>query len=315
MEKRKPNTLLTVTLVLLLLAVLVCLIVFISSRGSKKSTPAASVSADTGHMETPTLAPTQPDDVTEAPETTPPPSYDAAALQSSLDERLEGLGAEWQVVLIDLADGKQFESCVNCNQDTTMVAADLTKLFLMAATYDRASAGKIKEEQVTGLINRMIRDDSADAANELTKLLGGGEGSEGRKIVNDYALSIGCAHTEFNRLFGESGTQNYTTARDCATLLKMIAEGSCVSADASAKMQEILTGTEGERIPAGVPAGTKVVHLNANITDVSSADAGIVYSDSHNFVLAIICNDPITPGGTNERCVQLTQIAWEAMSK
>ena len=86
----------------------------------------------------------------------------------------------------------------------------------------------------------MIQEDQDSASNELTKLLGGGDAAAGRAAVNEFAKSIGCEHVEFNRLFGETGTQNYVTASDCATLLQLIASGSCVSAEASQKMVQLM---------------------------------------------------------------------------
>ncbi len=314
MEKRKPNILVTIALVLLVLAAIVCVVVFLSSLGGGKTpsidnTTPSDAQLSTEPSESDALSP-EPGAVTEAETPTEPsqPLFDAAALQAELDDCLDGLTSSWQVSVIDVASGTVVNSVVNCKEEELMVAADLPELFIMAAVYDQLQSGKLTEDQVSGLLTEMIREDKDSASNELTKLLGGGDGAQGRKAVNEFAKAIGCNNVEFNRLFGEQGTQNYVTAGDCAKLLQMIARGECVSQEASAKMQELMTGAPGERIPGGAPTGASVAHLNANITGTCCADAGIVSTDSGEIVIAIVCNNPFTNEGSTKKCVEITQL-------
>ena len=94
-------------------------------------------------------------------------------------------------------------------------------------------------------------------------------------------------------------------------LRALIARGECVSADASNKMQQLMTGVAGERIPAGAPEGASVAHLNANITGSCCADAGIVTTDNGEFVIVIVCNKPVTNEGSTKKCVELTKLVSE----
>lgn len=314
MVNRKPNVLLTVAIILMVIAAFVCLIVFLSSAGARHNETLDSGPQTTTPSDTPTDTASSTDtDETEPSDTEPvvAPAYDAEKLQADLKECLTGPDSTWQVVLIDLEDGATFTASTHCNQNDLMVAADLTKLFVMATAYDKVNSGELTLEQISSLVTKMIREDSASAANDLTKLIGGGDAKKGREEVNNFATSIGCFNVEFNRLFGETGPQNYITATDCANLLLLIARGECVSEEASNSMLEVLTGTDGERIPGGVPEGTTVAHLNANITGTCCADVGIVFTESHNFVLAIICNDPITNEGSTRKCVEITKLAYE----
>lgn len=311
MNRRKPNILMTIALVLMVAAVAVCLIVFLSSRG-KEPAPVETQPV----LETQPTEPVETEPVDETPEATEPEqpaisSFDAEALQAALDDSLDGLTSTWQVAVVDVAGNTTLTSRINCTDEELMVAADLPELFIMATVYQHLNEGTLTEDAVSTLLNEMIREDKDSASNELTKLLGGGDGATGRAAVNDFAKSIGCEHVEFNRLFGEEGTQNYVTASDCAKLLALIARGECVSADASNKMQQLMTGVEGERIPAGAPAGASVAHLNANITGSCCADAGIVTTDNGEFVIVIICNKPVTNEGSTKKCVELTQLVSE----
>ena len=314
MEKRKPNILLTVSLVLIVLAAIVCLIVFLSTRGqeSKPNNPSLESSTPAESNEPGETTPSESGETTEATDDTseselPPSAIDLASLKAELDDCLSGLTSIWQVTIVDPSSGESVSSCINCKQTEMMVAADLPKLFIMATVYQQIESGVLNENDVSSDLNKMIREDSTEAANALTKLLGGGSGADGRKAVNEYAASIGCDHVEFNRLFGESGTQNYVTSGDCATLLTLIAQGKCVSSDASNKMLTLLTGTPGERIPGGVPEGATVAHLNANITGTCCADAGIVFTDAGEVVISIVCNSPYTDEGSTKKCVEITK--------
>lgn len=312
MNRRKPNILMTVALVLMVLAVLVCLIVFLTSRGKQAPVPETEPEPVIETQPTePSEEPTEPED-TDFPEPTEPEvpqsNFDKEALQSELDDSLDGLTSSWQVVVVDVTSGETVASHINCTDEELMVAADLPELFIMATVYSKLESGELAEDDVSTLLNEMIREDKDSASNELTSLLGDGDGAKGREAVNAFAKSIGCEHFEFNRLFGEEGTQNLVTATDCATLLTLIAKGECVSADASNKMQQLMTGTPGERIPEGAPAGASVAHLNANITGSCCADAGIVTADNGEFVIVIICNKPVTNEGSTKKCVELTEL-------
>lgn len=312
MDKRKPNVLLTVSLVMLVVAALICMIVFLSTRNRKTSGGDSQISdditIDSGESGQEGSEATSDTENTDVPQTPAEHDYDEVKLKGDLDDCLDGLDSTWQVVVIDLADGTKVGSYANCTQVKTLTAGDLTKLFVMAAAYDQVSQEKLTEDQITDLVSRMIREGSTQAANDLTKLIGGGDAASGRAAVNAFAASIGCAHVEFNSLFGESGSKNMITADDCAELMRQIGTGTCVSADASAKMLEVLTGLPGDQIPAGVPEGTTVAHLNANTSQACCSDVGIVMTGKRMFALAIICDKPFNNDRASAKCVGITEI-------
>ena len=75
----------------------------------------------------------------------------------------------------------------------------------------------------------------------------------------------------------DAGRNNVTTARDLATLLTALETGRAASAPSTAEMRSILLAQEfNEKIPAGLPAGTRVAHKTGDITGTRH-DAAIVY--------------------------------------
>ena len=138
----------------------------------------------------------------------------------------------------------------------------------------------------------MIQISDNDAANELTNLLGSGDDGGGRTRVNDFANAMCCESTRYNRMMlTENHLENYTTSEDCATLLRRIYFGQCVSQAYSEEMLELLKGqTRNQRIPAKLPAGTPVAHKNGELP-YSLCDVGIVFSPSCSYILCMLVND------------------------
>ena len=82
---------------------------------------------------------------------------------------------------------------------------------------------------------------------------------------------------------------NTTTAADLATLLRCDRERKVLSPSSSALMRDILLAQEfNEKIPAGLPPGTRVAHKTGEITAVSH-DAAIVYPPGRKpYVLVVL---------------------------
>src|SRR5207237_1834471 len=80
---------------------------------------------------------------------------------------------------------------------------------------------------------------------------------------------------------------NTTTARALLALMEKIARGDAVDKTASAEMVAVLARQKfNDRIPAGLPAGTRVAHKTGEITKIQH-DAAIVYAD-RPFLLVVL---------------------------
>jgi beta-lactamase class A len=125
------------------------------------------------------------------------------------------------------------------------------------------------------LMRLMITRSSNFATNQLIELVGAANVTAG-------ARSLGATRTQVLRGVEDqkafdAGLINTTTAADLATLLVAIENGRVLSPASSALMREILLAQEfNEKIPAGLPPGTRVAHKTGEITAVSH-DAAIVY--------------------------------------
>ncbi len=91
---------------------------------------------------------------------------------------------------------------------------------------------------------------------------------------------------EDNKAFA-NGLNNTTTARALATLMDAIATGRAVDVESSREMAAVLSRQHfNDRIPAGLPAGTRVAHKTGDITRIQH-DAAIVYA-ARPYVLVIL---------------------------
>lgn len=144
-------------------------------------------------------------------------------------------------------------------------------------------------QQVTvrELMRLMIVRSSNFATNELIELVGATRVTAG-------AHSLGATKTQVLRGVEDqkafdAGLINTITAADLATLLVEIENGRVLSPASSAGMREVLLAQEfNEKIPAGLPPGTRVAHKTGEITAVSH-DAAIVYPDGRKpYVLVVL---------------------------
>jgi beta-lactamase class A len=86
-----------------------------------------------------------------------------------------------------------------------------------------------------------------------------------------------------------AGRNNMTTARDLATLMASIESGAAASRTSVDSMRAVLLRQEfNDRIPAGLPPGTRVAHKTGEIT-AHFHDAAIVYPAQRGpYVLVVL---------------------------
>ena len=152
--------------------------------------------------------------------------------------------------------------------------------------------GELDARRVYADLKRMIALSDNDACNRLVRTLGGGDAASGLAAVNRFAAAVGCTGTQMNRLMLQNnGSENYITARDCAAILRLIYTGSCVSAEASADMLELLKAqTVNDRLPASLPQGVTVAHKTGNLSNLSCGDVGIIFTPSGDYIFCVLSN-------------------------
>ncbi len=109
----------------------------------------------------------------------------------------------------------------------------------------------------------------------------------------------------------ERGMNNTTTARALLILMQSIAEGRAVDADCSRAMVAVLERqTFNDRIPAGVPPGTRVAHKTGEITKIQH-DAAIVYAP-RPFVLVVLTRGIEDPKQSATLTAEITRRLYKA---
>ncbi len=291
--------------------------VYHQSSVSHETTPA--VQATTTELPTETTAEptTEPPTETTVEPTEDPnlPKFDAVTLESALNEVLDECDGRWAVYAEELNSG----ASVFCGRDAEardpLVGASMIKMFIMAKTYELIELGKINVDDVYEDMFDMITISDNDDTNRLTQFLGDGSATAGRALVTDYAARIGCPEVSHNRLMLDfNGYENYVSVGACAKLLRMIYEGTCVSAEASAAMLEILLAqTDRNYIPAGVPDGIDIALKGGDLPNCQG-DAAIVFLEGNPYIVCIITNS--THSDFNERKIgELSALVYEAMSE
>ena len=101
----------------------------------------------------------------------------------------------------------------------------------------------------------------------------------------------------------DKGLNNTTTARDLAIILRAIEEGRAAAPSATREMLRILMAQEfNEKIPAGLPPGTRVAHKTGEITAVSH-DAAIVYPPGRKPYVLVVLTKGIPDGTKSSKLI------------
>ena len=250
----------------------------------------------------------------------------AAQPVDSLREKIEARvarvpGAEAAVAYVDLQTG----DTLFLNADTAFHAASTMKVPVMIELFRSAEAGRIAMAQGILLVNQfasivdgsrysldpaedgdttlyrrlgrrvpvdtllrlMITRSSNLATNTLIALVGAAEVTNAMRDLGARRIQV-LRGVEDGKAY-ERGLNNTTTARDLAVILRAIEEGRGISAANRQQMIDILLAQEfNQKIPAGVPRGTRVAHKTGEIT-AHSHDAAIVYPlNRRPYVLVVL---------------------------
>lgn len=193
-----------------------------------------------------------------------------------------------------------------------MQAASLIKLFIMGAVcenYD-ALAKNYGSDRLDSLLEPMITVSDNDAANTLTKMLGGGDAAAGRDIVNEFCAAHGYADTSMGRMLLETNPSgdNYTSVTDCGRFLHDVYSGSLLGAQ---QMTAFLKGQQRTgKIPAGVPKGVVTANKTGELSDVEN-DAAIVYAKDGAYILCVMSEDLMSVSAAQQTIINISEQIYE----
>lgn len=204
-------------------------------------------------------------------------------------------GLDQQILLVNqfasLADGSPFSLAANDDGDSVLY-------------------GKIGERvTVRELLQRMITRSSNLATNQLIELVGAANVTATARDLGATRLAV-LRGVEDQKAF-DKGMNNTTTSADLATLLVAIEKGTVLSQASSAEMRDILLAQEfNEKIPAGLPAGTRVAHKTGEITAVSH-DAAVVYPPGRKPYVLVVLTKGIRDGKASSTLIaDVSRLVW-----
>ena len=188
-----------------------------------------------------------------------------------VQSQLPAENGTWAVFISDLVNGT--EGSLN---DQKMQAASLIKLYIMGAVYENYDqiTGQYGRDSVDSNLYSMITVSDNDAANELTRMLGGGEETAGMEQVNVYCQEKGYKDSSMGRMLLADSTlgENYTSAEDCGNFLFDVCKVRHPHAD---QMLNLLKQQQRiGKIPAGIPEGVETGNKTGELADVEN-DAAI----------------------------------------
>ena len=214
-------------------------------------------------------------------------------LQDILDRFVQGKNESWDVRVEGVSSDLCAAAQTNLSTEHGSISASIIKIFIAGALYEDIEAGLIEHDEVIDDLKLMLQKSNNDATNRLTKRLGNGDAEAGMARVTRFAESIGCSDTQHNRLMMDfNGKENYTTAKDCATALRMLYEGRYVTPEWSAEMLSIMKGqVDHTRIHRLLPKGTAVADKPGSLYEHSNGDVGIVFSPKGDYIICMIANE------------------------
>jgi beta-lactamase class A len=180
----------------------------------------------------------------------------------------------------------------------------------MADDGDSVLYAKVGERvKVRELLQRMIVRSSNLATNQLIELVGAANVTATAHALGADKISV-LRGVEDQKAF-DRGMINTTTSAALATLLEGIERGTVLSSENSAVMREILLAQEfNEKIPAGLPPGTRVAHKTGEITAVSH-DAAIVYPPGRKpYVLVVLTKGLRESTASSALIADISRIIW-----
>ncbi|MBQ6031081.1 MAG: serine hydrolase [Oscillospiraceae bacterium] len=313
MTKKKPDIFLGITMAMLVLAALLCVIILIvqkqtNSKPAVKPTGAV-VSNDT-------VAPPDTGDTNSSTDATKPSqpvqpadvkAIDETALKAALDDNLEPLSSNWDIVILDPVVGTKVTASHQADPEAWMEVNRMLPVFIMGTAYQQVANGTMTEADIQADVEAMIVGRDYAAADRLTASIGGGDAAKGMQAVKDFAAANGM-QISYNRALNETGGKpNYMKASLCAEVLNKICRGELVSADASARMKEIIckAKTDEEIAPTLVTEGASYGLVTDCESNLCCCTMGIVNLPNRSYVVSIFCYDPVNMGNAQKRAAEI----------
>lgn len=254
-------------------------------------------------------------------------------LSAAMAAAVAGEPGTYSAAAVELASGRSW--LLNPQR---LRSASLIKLFILAEAFRRAGRGELaleetvavpEEAKVGGagaletsppgtvrtwrqLLEAMIVESDNTATNLAIDRLG-------MASVNALASALGCGDTVLRRKMmdfaaADEGRENYTTPADVAAMLARLYRGECVEPEADAAMVAILLRQEDLcKLPLLLPAPAKVACKSGEL-DGAEHDAGIIYGERCDYVLAVMSDGLPDEEHGREVIARLSRTVYDFMN-
>lgn len=238
----------------------------------------------------------------------------------SLDESLAGLlkdkKGRYGIWYKNLQNGEEY----GLRQDEVFKAASVNKVPILITFYQAVENKELKEKDVYILKRNDIEGGTGSMQyktpgtsytyGELAALSGKVSDNTAAHVLLDI---LGAKKVE--GVLEEAGmvktsiTENTTTAYEMGSLFEQVFEGGFLTQESREKLFDSLTKTQFEdRIPVGLPKGTKVVHKIGNEVGILN-DCGIIYDD-FPYVLCILSQE-VNEAEAQKILPEISRIVWK----
>ena len=215
------------------------------------------------------------------------------------------------IYIKDLQTGKVWEY----NPDSLFPSASLIKVPIMAAVFEKIKLGALTLDTQIKLTRggrvggsgslKWVRDGTSLSVMELIyKMITESDNTAARMLIDytgmdyldDACKRLGLIYTNItpegmSLASGRVARENYTTAREMASLMERIYSGQLVNGDASEFMMDVLKHTKSRsRLRRGLPLGWEIGH-KTGLLRKSCHDVGIVFSPRGDFVIAVLTSE------------------------
>lgn len=258
------------------------------------------------------------------------PAVAAPAQEATLARRLDAaIGAfpgTAGVAMVDARTGFRY----GWGADRVMPAASLYKLGVMVEAYRRAAEGSLSlDDTAVTISDDDLTEDGyyTDASSVLTagdaieRMITLSDNSPARALtrqldahrINATLTALGLTDTRINTALPDdeqTADYNTTSARDMATLLLGLARGEIVGPAASRQMLDVLGRQQiNDRLPAGLPAGTKIAHKTGDLPGVAH-DVGVIDAPMGPRIVVVLTTDAPSHDAVVTLAEQLASIAY-----
>ncbi len=252
---------------------------------------------------------------TEFTPTTTPKSI--SKLEEIVSESIKGAPGEYGIVILDLESDDYFVK----NENKTFQSASLYKLWVMGTVMKQLKEKKIKENTILSAdvdklyekfnlaspsAQETVKISVIDAVEKMitvsdntTALLLSSKAqlSNVRKFLTEYGLS--------GSKLGTKDSEPITNAYDTALFFRKLYEGEIVDREYSEKMIDILKRQRlNSKIPKYLPDDVFAAHKTGEL-DGYSHDAGIIYTENGDYILAVLTKSKIKEREDAEEVISL----------